>query len=211
MNVLKQIGNIPVDFATLATIYGDYKFPKDKIAMLEKNSGLIRIKKGLYVVSPEVHHLPVSKELIANHLYGPSYISFEKALSWYNLIPERVYNIRSLTLKRSTKFSTPFGSFEYTTTTKDYFKIGLTQEVINNQYAFIIASPEKALCDMLLYTPGLRIQSLKAMQVYLEEDLRINLSLLETFNIEIINQCITVGKKKTELNQLKKLLEYEYI
>lgn len=207
MNVLEEIGVVPIDFPVLATLLGDYKYPKDKVSKMESNGELIRLKKGLYVIAPNVHHSTISKELIANHLYGPSYISFESALSFYQLIPERVYTIRSLTLKRARKFSTPIGDFDYVSAQKDYYGIGIRQEIVKDRYAYLIASPEKALCDMIYATPGLRLQSVKAMQVYLEEDLRIDLAAIETFNIEIIRQCIDTGRKRTELTQLCKLLE----
>ena len=80
------------------------------------------------MVSPNVHKQTLSKELIANHLYVPSYISFENALSFYKLIPERVYSIRSMTTKRGKTFSTPLGNFEYISTAADYFEIGIKQE-----------------------------------------------------------------------------------
>lgn len=207
MKSLEKFGVIPVDFAALATIFYDHKFPKDKISNLEKKGTLIRLKKGSYVVSPKIHNQPISNELIANHLCGPSYISFESALSFYNLIPERVHTIRSMTIKRSRKFSTPLGNFEYIIAPKGYFEIGILQNIINKKYAYLIASPEKALCDIIVATSRLRIQSVKAMQVYLEEDMRIDFSVIENFNIEIIRQCIASGKKKTELTQLYKLLK----
>ena len=207
MNVLEEFGIVPIDFPALVNVLGDYKYPKDKVSKMEDKGELIRLKKGLYVVAPEVHHMSISKELIANHLYGPSYISFENALSFYQLIPERVHTIRSLTLKRARNFSTPIGNFEYVSAKKNYFGIGIRQEIVNDRYAYLIASPEKALCDIIYATPGLRLQSVKAMQVYLEEDLRIDLSAIETFDTEIVRQCMVTGRKKTELTQLCKLLE----
>ena len=61
---------------------------------------------------------------------------------------------------------------------------------------------------MIVTTKGLKIQSMKAMQVYLEEDLRMDISIVQNFNIEIIRQCNSVSdKKKTELAQLLKLLK----
>jgi len=207
MNVLEEFGVVPMDFPALVTLLGDYKHPQDKVSKMEDNGELIRLKKGLYVVAPNVHHMPISKELIANHLYGPSYVSFENALSFYNLIPERVHTIRSMTLKRARTFSTPIGNFEYISAQKDYFEIGLQQEIVKDRYAYLIASPEKALCDMIYATPGLRLQSVRAMRVYLEEDLRIDFSAVDTFNTEIIRQCMVKGRKKTELTQLCKLLE----
>ena len=98
--MLIKFGIIPVDYATIVTALGNYKSPKDKLAAMEKNGDLIRLKKGLFVVAPKIHNQYISKELVANHLYGPSYISFESSLSFYGLIPERVHSIRSMTLKR---------------------------------------------------------------------------------------------------------------
>ena len=72
---------------------------------------------------------------------------------------------------------------------------------------FLIATPEKALCDMILCTRNLRIQSVKAMQIYLEEDLRIDMLAIKKYNTDIIKSCIVIGKKRTELKQLLKLLE----
>lgn len=207
MNVLEQFGIVPIDFATLEAVLSEYRYPGDKVSQMEKKGELIRLKKGIFVVSPNIHRLTISRELIANHLYGPSYISFENALSFYKLIPERVHNIHSMTLKRARKFSTPLGNFDYTSAPKDYFQIGIRQEIVSDKYAYLIASPEKAICDMIIATPGLRLQSVKAMQIYLEEDLRMDFSAVETYDIQIISQCIDAGRKKTELTQLYKLLE----
>lgn len=206
MNILEQFGIIPVNFGTLVAVLGNYNSPNDKVANLEKKGELIRLKKGLYVVSPVVHRQALSLELIANHLYGPSYVSCERALSFYNLIPERVYTTRSMTIARSRNFMTPLGNFDFITTNTDYYSIGIRNEIISDKLAYMIASPEKAICDMLVTTPGLRLQSVKAMQVYLEEDLRIDFSTSETLNPEVVWQCIEAGKKKTELHQFYKFL-----
>jgi predicted transcriptional regulator of viral defense system len=207
MNVLEQFGIIPVSSGALISVLRNYNSPNDKISNLEKKGELIRLKKGLYVVSPDVHRQVLSIELIANHLYGPSYISFERALSFYKLIPERVYTTRSMTIKRARSFTTPLGNFDYVSAKADYYSIGINSEIINDKLAYLVASPEKAICDMLVATPGLRLQSVKAMQVYLEEDLRIDFSAIETYNTDVIRQCIEVGKKKTELMQLLKFLQ----
>jgi len=78
------------------------------------------------------------------------------------MIPERVYTVRSMTTKRAKTFSSPLGNFEYKTVLVNYFCIGLQQEIIENQYAFLIATPTKAVCDMIVATPNLRLQSVKA-------------------------------------------------
>ena len=205
--VLNQFGIIPIDTAALKAALDDYKSPKDKITTLEQSGLLIRLKRGLFVVAPMVHSQPLSKELIANHIYGPSYISLQTALSFYGLIPERVHTVCSMTTKRSSSFINPLGNFDYITVPAAYFAIGIRQEIVNNNYAYLIATPEKALCDMIVETKGLKLQSIKAMQNYLEEDLRIDLSVIEHYDIDIINQCIELGSKKRELTLLYKLLQ----
>ncbi len=204
---LDQFRNTPVDYATLVTLLRDYRFPKDKIAAMEKQQQLIRIKKGLFVVAQQEGTSPISRELIANHLYGPSYVSLESALSYHNLIPERVYRVRSVTMKRFKMYETPLGVFEYRTVSPEYFSIGIQQQVTQDNTAFLIASPEKALCDLIVLSSGLRLQSSKAVKIYLEENLRIDLFENRSWNTEIISQCMEVGKKKTALSQLLKLLK----
>ena len=202
MKTLTSLHNIPVNSAVLKAFLSNLKYPKNKISDMEKNGELIRLKKDLYVNN----NVAVSKELIANHLYGVSYISLETALSYYGMIPERVYTVRSMTTKRAKTFSSPLGNFEYKTVLADYFCIGIQQEIIENQYAFLIATPTKAVCDMIVTTPNLRLQSVKAMQNYLTEDLRIDFDFLKTLDKDIVRQCVEVGKKKRELDLLLRLL-----
>ena len=201
--------NIPINNSVLAELLADVKYPKDKIPSLEKNGDLIRIKNGLYIIPNKNDKTSISKELIANHLYGISYISLETALAYYRMIPERVYSVRSMTTKRAKIVETPLGNFEYKTVSANYFSIGLRQEIMQNQYAFLIAEPTKAICDMIVASPNLRLQSVRAMRKYLLEDLRIDFDVLKTLNKNIVNQCIEVGKKKTELTQLFKYLEQQ--
>jgi len=138
-------------------------------------------------------------------LYGPSYISFETALAFYGLIPEKVFAMRSATFKRAIRFENVVGNFEYITVPKNYYSIGISQQNVDNEYTYLLATPEKALCDLILATPNLRLQSVKAMRIYLEEDMRVDFSDLN-INIEIIRQCAEMGRKKGELIQLLKLL-----
>ena len=205
--VLNQFGIIPFDTAALKAALDDYKSPKDKITTLEQSGLLIRLKRGLFVVAPMVHSQPLSKELIANHIYGPSYISLQTALSFYGLIPERVHTVCSMTTKRSSSFINPLGNFDYISVPAAYFAIGIRQEIVNNNYAYLIATPEKALCDMIVETKGLKLQSIKAIQNYLEEDLRVDLSIIEHYDVDIIYQCMELGSKKRELTLLYKLLK----
>lgn len=99
MERLKHIGIIPINKDILYSLYNELKRPDVKIPELERKGLVIRVKRDLYVVSPKVHNKEISRELVANHLYSPSYVSLESALAHYGLIPERVYAMRSVCMK----------------------------------------------------------------------------------------------------------------
>ena len=84
---LEHIGNIPVSTQTVASLFPDLEAGNQKVRNLEAAGLIIRLKKGLYVVDPKVSHIVLSTELIANHLYSPSYVSMQTALRYYGLIP----------------------------------------------------------------------------------------------------------------------------
>jgi predicted transcriptional regulator of viral defense system len=207
MEKLEELNIIPFNYRVLQSMLSDYKSPRNKIANLEKEGKIIRLKKGMYVVSPNISKKLLSSELIANHLYGPSYVSLESALRYYGLIPEQVFTTRSITINRSKTFENSIGNFEYISVKKDYYSIGIKQQTDENNYTFLIATPEKALCDMIVTTPNLRIQSVKALREYIEEDLRIEFSALNNMNLSIIKDCMNVAKKKEALSLLFKILD----
>ena len=208
MDRLKNQGIIPVNTDILYSLYSNLHNPDKKLSELERKGLIIRIKRNLYVVSPKVHNQELSSELVANHLYGPSYISLESALSYYGLIPERVYSMYSVCTKLHKQYETPLGRFEYIKAPEKYFPIGIHQEIINNSYSFLIATPEKALCDKIITSKNLKIQSVMAMREYLEEDLRFEMPALTAFDVDIISKCLEFGRKKTELTQLLKLIQH---
>src|SRR5690554_1737193 len=121
MEKLEQLGVIPVDYAVLRSLYSNYSFPRNKIAGLEQAGKIIRLKRGMYVVSPDVNKQLLAIELIANHIYGPSYVSMHSALRYYGLIPEQVYTVTSMTTNRSRKFENAIGNFDYKTVGWQYY------------------------------------------------------------------------------------------
>ena len=165
---LEHIGNIPVSTSAVASLFPEMKAGNQKVRNLEAAGQIIRLKKGLYVVSPKVSRVALSTELIANHLYAPSYVSKQTALRYYGLIPEAVFTTQSMTVKHSRNFETPVGRFEYQSIAREAFSIGITY--INKQsYSFLIATPEKALCDMIANSPKVNLRYLKDVEIYLEE------------------------------------------
>ena len=112
-NPLLQYGNVPVTSNLLAACYGGLKETKKKVQALEKSGDLIRLRRGLYVVNPELNGKSINVPLCANHIYGPSYVSLHWALRWYGLIPEKVFRMTSVTSQPSKTFKTPLGYFDY--------------------------------------------------------------------------------------------------
>lgn len=204
---LKQLGAVPFTHSTLLNYLSDYKNPNDKIKQMIKNEELIRIKQSLYVLGDIYNEKSVSKELLANIIYGPSYISMDYALSFYGLIPERVYEITSVTTKMLKSYETPFGRFTYIKSPVNLYAQGITIYQNKDKTTFMIATVEKALCDKIIFTKNLGITSVKAMREYLEHDLRVDLDDLKEFSLSTIEKCIQCGYKVKALQLLYKTIE----
>ena len=204
-DVLDILGNIPVTKGTIASLYPDVAGSNQKVSSLERSGKLLRLKRGLYIVNPEWSGKSVSNELVANHLYTPSYVSMHTALRWYGLIPEFVHLIQSMTIKHSRMFENALGRFSYTCVGRDYFPIGLRQGETEGA-TFIIASPEKALCDLICSTSGVFLRYQKQALAFLEEDLRFDMDALSQFDAGILQQCADAGKKTQSIETIIKLL-----
>ncbi len=203
---MKQLGNIPVTTSVLESLFPHIKRGNQKVRLLERDKQIIRIKRGLYVCNPEITGKILSTELIANHLYAPSYVSMSSALRYYGLIPEEVYIKQSMTLKHSRDFDTPLGRFEYINLSKKAFSIGLTG-ILKEDYAFVIATPEKALCDLIAHSPKVNLRYLKDAEIYLEDDIRMEWEDFKQMNVEVFEEYIQVGKKADSIRTLLKLLK----
>ena len=205
-NPLVKLGNVPVQTGTIVACFDYLLSPSEKIRALEKDGQLIRLKRGLYVVSSEVSGKPVNACLCANHIYGPSYVSQQWALRWYGLIPERVYTMTSVTTKRTRVFENALGRFTYEQVKPEYFAIGVNG-VEEDGITFMMASREKALCDLILHDTYLPQQSVKRLWQYLEEDIRFDVDELDTFDVSIIEACAKLGRKENILNNLIKMMK----
>lgn len=205
-NILHTLGNTPVTTAAIASLYPEISGANQKVSALENSGDIIRLKRGLYVVNPDICGRRISTELIANHLYAPSYVSQLSALRWYGLIPERVATTQSMTVKHSRKFVNSIGIFEYTCTNREYFPIGL-RHIEAEGTGFIMASPEKALCDLIITTSGVNLRYCEEARAYLEDNLRLDMDAFRTFDPTILKQCAEYGKKAVSIKTIIKLLE----
>lgn len=146
----------------------NYVNKNGKISRDVKNKKLFKIVKGLYETDPNT-----PAYLLAGSIYGPSYISFEYALSFYGMIPERVTTLTCATFnkKKVKEYNTSFGYFTY----RDVPELAYPEDIIlieEGNYSYLIASKEKALCDKLYSLKPLN--SIKNLKNMLIQDLRID-------------------------------------
>lgn len=208
MSPFTNIGNIPFDLNVLSSLFPKTKFIGEKARRLEASGTIIRLKHGLYVANPKETSTALNRNLIANHLYGPSYISLQTALRHYGLIPEHVYLTQSLTTKHSRSFETPVGNFDFKNCSKEYFPIGVKPET-EDGVTYLIATPEKALCDLINYSKGVNLRFMKDVAVFLEKDIRFDTDVLASFDISILESCAPYSSKTQNINTLIKYIKHE--
>lgn len=205
-NPLQRLGNIPVTASALVSLFPHVIRGNQKLRLFERDKQIIRLKRGLYVCSPEITGKALSTDLIANHLYAPSYVSMSSALRYYGLIPEAVYTKQSMTLKHARDFDTPLGRFEYTHISRIAFPVGLTS-IREDGYTFVIATPEKALCDLIANSPKVNLRYLKDAESYMEEDIRMEQEDFMQMDAGIFEEYAKVGKKADSIQTLLRLLK----
>ena len=162
--------------------FKEYSNVNNKISREIRDGKLYKIITGLYETDPNTPGY-----LLASSIYGPSYISFEYALSYYGLIPERVTTITCATFdkKKKKEYHTDFGIFTY----RDVPSLAYPEEIIlkeENNYSYQIATPEKALCDKL-YTLS-PLSNYSNLENMLFNDLRIDEELFDKLNVDKINK-----------------------
>lgn len=207
LHAIRSYADQPITHQVLVSILGEYKSPNDKISSLVKDGMLLPVKKGLYVTGPGlgIRRRP-EPYLLANHLSGPSYVSIDSALSYLGLIPERVYEMTSVTVKDSQQFITPIGRFSYTHLPLPYYIFGIRREEVNtNQYA-LMACPEKALFDKIVTTKQLKIRSKSDATHYLLDNLRMKEYGLKEMNITMMEEWIKDSPKEESLRHIIKAI-----
>ena len=197
----------PLNKQLLLDLLKEYKRPHDKIDELVKQEMLVQLKRGLYIPGTKLGIAPPEPLLIANHLYGPSYISLDTALSHWGLIPERVYEISSVTTNNSKMYKTAVGRFSYKNMPLPYYSYGIKQVQLTKKQMVLMASTEKALCDKIIATPGVLLRSVKQTLELLIEDFRIDESYLRKLEITTISSWLKDAPKENSLITLIKALK----
>lgn len=196
----------PLPHQLLISWLKDYNRPNDKIKALKSKGVLEAVKKGLYIAGPSIGTGKPDFMLLANHISGPSYVSLETALSYYGMIPERVYETASMTTKTSRTFKTAVGVFAYIHLPLPYYAFGLNTVKLKADQHAIMASPEKALCDKIVTTPGL-IRSVSRAYNYLADDLRMDDLAIKDLNTDMIRKWLPDAPKRGSLLMVVEMIE----
>lgn len=154
-----------------------------------KRKEIIQLKKGLYVSADFLNKNrgDISYSFyLANILRVPSYISLWTALQYYNLTTESIYTITSITPKLTRTYKTRAGTFTYKSLKKelfsDFYLVKGVSDSSTNKFDFFIASPAKALFDLLYFRTnqlrGVRFEDIDG----LIEELRIDIGEMDKKN-----------------------------
>ena len=187
-----------ISTAMLMDQFGNYRDPAGKIMRMKISGALYLLTRGIYETDGNVPGY-----CLAGAIFGPSYLSFDYALSVYGLIPEAVCSYMSATFakKKAKEVDNHFGRFTFRDVPPDAYPFGI---VIKNEngYIYRIACPEKALCDKLYTMPP--VTSQKEIESLLFDNLRIDRDEFAKLDFGGILQ---IGDKYHS-NNLKYLLKY---
>lgn len=114
---------------------------------------LLQIRRGLYAVAPPYARTTPHPFTAANHAKPASYVSLQSALAHHGVIPESVPAVTSVTAGRPEEVETPLGRFLYRHVKPGLFR-GFGLEELGGGEAAFVATPEKALLDLVHLTPG---------------------------------------------------------
>lgn len=183
--------------------YHDYSNPLDKIKRDSDKGIIYRLTRGVYETDRNVDPC-----LLASSILSPSYLSFEWALSFYGLIPEKVVAVTSATLglRKNKTFVNAFGRYEYSDIPERSFSEGLTY-LESGDYVVKIATKEKAICDSL--SKWRIVKNIQELKELLFVDKRIDEEEFESCDFSFLERLATLYNK-TNLKLLARLIQKEY-
>lgn len=145
---------------TLALMTGDTPhYIARQVTEWRKKWRLIKLKRWVYVPSDTMQFLDTMT--LSRWLVDPSYVSCERAMHFYGMIPESVHITTCVTPKKTQQYDTSVWEFSYRYLASKYYR---WWEQIDQIY---IATPEKALLDYCwLYQESLHDKSIESLRLH---------------------------------------------
>lgn len=184
----------------LAVFPGPPSHKQVQLSRWTRAGKLSQIRRGWYLIEKPWRAKEIPIAVIANSVVHPSYLSLDWALQYYEMIPEYVPNLTSVTTDRGVRFTAQDSLFIYYHIQPSFFK-GYRQEKVNG-YKINIACPEKALVDKIY----LFLQSNRFSIEWLKELRLQNLNILDLEKLE----CFSRETKRKKFREAVGLT-YQYI
>ena len=209
-HVLELVGDEPV-FESSLLLAGkvDPANIQLQLARWTKSGRVYQLRRGLYAFAPPYQKVKPHPFVIANRMCRASYVSCQSALAFYGLIPEYVPATTSVTTHRPGRWETPLGVFDFRHIQFNLLRGYRMIDLGNEQRAFI-ATPEKALLDLIYLQP--KSDSLAYMRELRLQNLeRLNLDGLrgqvEVFNTPKLQRAaaIIASLAQTEILEIETL------
>jgi predicted transcriptional regulator of viral defense system len=193
---MKNYDYVYLDKLIVQEALQEYASPRSKLTRMLDAREFLRIRRGLFLAGSETGY---SLKTLANIIAGPSYVSFESALAFHDLIPERVVNVTSAIYGKNKhkRFETPVGSFLYRHVPEAVYYMGY-RRLQEDGHPFLIATAEKAILDTLYQHR--HVTTLRGLSKLIYEDLRIDRDGINSLDLKIVKTLAPgYGKKVNSL------------
>jgi predicted transcriptional regulator of viral defense system len=152
--LLRNVADEPVFRTGLLAASGE-SLPALRVQLSRwvRRGKLIQLTKGLYTLAQPYAKVPPHPFVLANAMKRVSYVSLQSALGYYGMIPEHVPTVTSVTTQRPENVETPLGLFAFHHIKRSWFH-GYEQVDLGSGQKAFVATPEKALLDLVYLTPG---------------------------------------------------------
>jgi predicted transcriptional regulator of viral defense system len=175
---------------------------RPQLTRWKKMGRILQLRRGVYLLAPPYRKIEPHPFLIANFLRRGSYVSLQSALEYYGLIPEHVPVVTSVTTARPERLNTPMGTYTFHHVKTSLFFYYIQAEVSQKQVAFI-ATPEKALLDLIYLTPqGNRAPYLKELRLQ-------NMEIIERKALTEAAERFGKGKIRHALKNILRIIDEE--
>ena len=143
------------------------EFSRSNYLQWQKSGYIVSLRQGWYAFADYLQK-PDYARYFAGQIYAPSYISLHTALAFYGIIPEAVVEITSVSTQKTARFENRFGIYSYQTIRQNLF-FGYEAKVMQDGKRYMMATPEKALVDLLYLYPQYNTES-DMLELRLDED-----------------------------------------
>jgi len=191
-----------IDIRNVINFFGT--IDKRRLYEWQQKHYIERLANNFYILTD--YHLDDDLlKRIANKIYSPSYIALESALSFYQLIPEAVFQLTSLTTRKTKRINNHLASFRYQTIHRSLF-FGYTIKGKEN-LPYFMSDPEKTILDYLYLNSHLKteddIESMRLNRDSLKQ-------LINPGKLKIYLQLFKHQRLEQRLNKLERWLDVKF-